>query len=71
MKCNVGKTDRLIRIIVGLLIVVATYVYWAVAGYYCVWGNLGFIPLLTGLFRFCPLYVPLKINTGKADSPKK
>jgi hypothetical protein len=70
MKCNVGKTDRLIRIIVGSLIVAIGYAYWAIAGYYCVWANLGFIPLLTGLFRYCPLYVPLKIDTGKSD-PKK
>ena len=66
MKCNVGKTDRAIRIIIGLAILISHWVYYAIYGYYCVWANLGFIPLLTGIFRFCPLYVPFKISTVKA-----
>ena len=65
MKCNVGKKDRIIRIVVGLVILISHYVYYAITGYYCVWANLGYVPLLTGLFKFCPVYVPLKINTSK------
>ncbi len=65
MKCNVGKKDRVIRIIVGLAILVPHYVYYAVVGHYCVWANLGYIPLLTGLFKFCPFYIPFKRNTTK------
>jgi len=61
MKCNVGNTDRLLRIIIGLVILVLGYIYsnW--------WGLVGLIPLLTGLFRWCPGYLPFKINTGKKD----
>lgn len=61
MKCNVGRIDRLIRIIVGLVIIVVGYIYesW--------WGAIGFIPLLTGLFRWCPLYKPFRINTSNKD----
>ena len=61
MKCNIGKTDRLIRIIVGLVIIALGYIYssW--------WGLIGLIPLLTGLFRWCPLYIPLKKDTSKND----
>ncbi len=57
MKCNVGATDRLVRIIAGLVILLLGLVYknW--------WGLVGLIPLLTGIFRFCPLYVPFKIST--------
>jgi len=65
MKCNVGKTDRMIRIILGLVILIAHYVYYGITGYYCVWANIGWIPLLTGIFKWCPLYVPFKINTKK------
>ena len=65
MKCNVGKKDRIIRIIVGLVILIPHYIYYAVTGYYCVWANLGYIPLLTGLFKICPLYITLKIKTTK------
>lgn len=65
MKCNVGKTDRMLRIVVGVVILAVHYIYYAVTGYYFVWANIGWIPLLTGIFKWCPLYVPLKINTGK------
>ena len=61
MRCNVGRIDRLIRIIIGLVIIVVGYIYenW--------WGAVGFIPFLTGLFRWCPLYNPFKIDTSKND----
>jgi len=62
MKRNVGTVDRLIRIILGLVI--------AILGVYFEswWGLVGLIPLLTGLFSFCPLYVPIKISTGKKEA---
>ncbi len=62
MKKNVGSTDRIIRIIIGLAIGAIGYYYqsW--------WGLLGLIPILTALINFCPLYVPFKINTGKKTS---
>ena len=57
MKCNVGKKDRAIRIIAGL----------ALIGFALATGNVigwvGLVPLATGIFRFCPAYVPLKIST--------
>lgn len=61
MKCNVGKTDRLLRIIIGLVILVLGYIY----SYW--WGLIGLIPLLTGLFRWCPAYLPCKISTDKSE----
>ena len=30
-----------------------------------VWGYIGVIPLLTGLFNFCPAYSILGVNTCK------
>jgi len=61
MKCNVGQTDRLIRIIIGLVILVLGYINesW--------WGIVGLLPLLTGLFRWCPVYLPCKISTDKSE----
>ncbi|MDX1283440.1 MAG: DUF2892 domain-containing protein [Draconibacterium sp.] len=61
MKCNVGSVDRLLRIIVGLLIAIVGVIFdsW--------WGLVGLVPLATGLFKFCPLYVPLKISTSKKE----
>ena len=62
MKINVGKPDRTVRIIVGIIILAAGYYYqsW--------WGAIGAVPLLTGIFNFCPAYVPFKISTAKKEA---
>ena len=59
MEINVGSTERLLRTIVGVVIIgLGLYIQsW--------WGVVGLIPLLTGLFRFCPLYKMLGMNTCK------
>lgn len=63
MKPNVGSVDRVIRIVLGLVILAAGYYYrnW--------WGLVGLLPLLTGLFRVCPGYLPFGISTCKTKAP--
>ena len=57
MKINVGRTERMLRVIAGIIIIgVGVY-------YQSWWGVIGIVPLLTGLFRFCPLYSMLGMNT--------
>lgn len=57
MKINVGSSERMLRVIAGIIIIgVGVY-------YQSWWGVIGVVPLLTGLFRFCPLYSILGINT--------
>lgn len=58
MKCNVGGIDRILRIAVGALLVGL-----AATGTVAWWGWLGLIPLATGVFRFCPAYPLLGINS--------
>ncbi len=60
MQKNVGGIDRWIRIILGIILLLLVFV-----GPHTKWGWIGLIPLLTGIFNFCPLYLPLKINTYK------
>ena len=57
MKCNVGIIDRLLRIVVGLIIAILGVWFdsW--------WGLVGIVPLATGIFKICPLYMPFKIST--------
>lgn len=59
MTCNVGKTDKIIRVIAAVAI--------AALGFYFKswWGLLAIIPLLTAALGYCPLYVPLKLSTSK------
>ncbi len=58
MKLNVGGIDRILRIVVGLVLIAL-----AATGTVGWWGWLGIIPLATGLFRLCPLYTLLGMNT--------
>lgn len=57
MTANVGNTDRIIRIVVGLALIV-----WALMGG-PIWAWIGVIPLVTGLMRICPAYSILGMNT--------
>ncbi|MBT9539046.1 DUF2892 domain-containing protein [Thiobacillus sp.] len=57
MSCNVGSTDRIIRILAGLALIA-----WALMGGPA-WAWIGVVPLATGLFKFCPVYPLLGMNT--------
>jgi len=57
-KTNVGGIDRILRIVVGLVLIVLT-----VMGKLPVWGYIGIVPLLTGLFSTCPLYSIIGAST--------
>jgi hypothetical protein len=60
MNFNVGGTDRIVRIAVGLVLIGL-----AATGKIGAWGWIGVVPLLTGVFKFCPAYVML----GKSTCP--
>ena len=63
MKLNVGGIDRILRIVVGLALIGAT-----LAGMIGVWGWIGAVPLLTGIFKFCPAYAIIGMNTCPMQS---
>ena len=58
MDANVGKTDRIIRIVVGLLLLSLVFV-----GPKTWWGLIGLVPLATAFINFCPAYRLLGVNT--------
>jgi len=62
MKMNVGGIDRMLRIVAGLVLIGLT-----LAGQIGVWGWIGVVPLLTGIFRFCPAYTLFGMNTCPMD----
>lgn len=57
MEKNEGSIDRILRIVVGALLVLG-----AVMGYGW-WMWIGVVPLLTGAVGWCPLYSVLGIRT--------
>ncbi|MDX1539610.1 DUF2892 domain-containing protein [Arsukibacterium sp.] len=62
MKSNVGGIDKVIRISAGVVLIAL-----AATGTVGLWGWIGVVPLLTGLFNFCPLYSLLGIKTCKTN----
>lgn len=58
MKKNVGGLDRIVRIVVGLVLMAL-----AATGQVGAWGWLGALVLATGVFSFCGLYTVLGMNT--------
>ncbi len=60
-KTNVGGLDRILRIVVGLVLLL---------GFFLGWGGslnwlllIGIVPLATGILQTCPAYALLGINT--------
>lgn len=62
MTRNIGPTDKVLRIIVGLVLLALVFV-----GPKTPLGYFGVIPLLTGLTGFCPLYTLFGISTCSRD----
>lgn len=58
MTANVGTIDRAIRILAGLALIA-----WVAFFNGPVWAWIGVLPLATGLFKFCPAYSLLGINS--------
>lgn len=51
MKTNVGTIDRALRIVAGVILI--TLAATQTVG---LWGYIGIVLVLTGLFKFCPAY---------------
>lgn len=67
-QANVGSADRIIRIILGVLLIAAPYFTD-----FAMWSNtairfgipiVGVVLLLTAFVRFCPLYRIIGVNTA-------
>ena len=58
MKSNEGGIDRMLRIVLGLVLIAL-----AATGTVGLWGWIGIVPLATGLIGWCPLYAMLGLNS--------
>ena len=59
---NIGRIDRLLRLLIGL-----TLIAMRVLGMVGLWGWMGLIPMATALFKFCPAYMLFGIKTCKVE----
>lgn len=70
MEKNAGTVDRIVRVVIGIILLyaVATGMVQGILMY--VAGILGIMMLVTAALAYCPLYPVLKINTGCTCKPK-
>jgi len=59
---NVGKTDKIIRIILGLGLLSLIFI---LQGNIRFIGLIGIVPIVTALIGFCPIYRLLHLSTNK------
>jgi hypothetical protein len=57
LKRNIGRIDRIIRLVVGLIVIGVGFYFrtW--------WGAIGLAPILTAAVGWTPAYVPFGIST--------
>ena len=60
MMQNVGNADRVIRLVLGVVLLIMLF---ALDGNIRYVGLLGVVLIFTAFIRWCPLYLPFKINT--------
>lgn len=66
MKLNESGVDRIIRVVLGVVLLVLGWGGIVGGTLGLVFKILGFIPLLTGIVGFCPLYALFKLSTKKS-----
>lgn len=59
---NVGTTDRILRVVVGLALLSLIFILEGAARW---WGLIGLLPIGTALIGWCPGYAPFGISTAK------
>ncbi|MFQ5587593.1 MAG: DUF2892 domain-containing protein [Nitrospiria bacterium] len=62
MKCNLGKSDRIIRFLAGSLFIGlgVYFISW--------WGAVGGILVFTAAVGWCPLYLPFGLSSCSSKS---
>ncbi len=59
MRCNIGKIDRIIRIVIGVALL-----GWGIMNNCIIADVVGGLLLFTAIIGWCPPYALFKINTG-------
>ena len=63
MQINEGFADRVVRVLLGLLVLSSFFFVEHTPLLYVLLVPFGLVPLLTGIFGICPLYTVLGVNT--------
>lgn len=68
MKKNVGKTDKMVRLVIALGLSVAIYFEWIQQPWSWVALGVSAVLLLTSAFNFCPIFALLGKNSCESKS---
>ena len=65
MKSNVGSADRIVRFVIGIVIIALGFYFksW--------WGVIGIVPIITASLNFCPAYNLIGVTTKKKIETEK
>lgn len=63
---NLGSIDRIVRIVLGLVLLSLTIV-----GPKSLWGLIGLVPLVTALIGWCPAYSIVGLRTCPLADAKR
>lgn len=61
MKANMGSLDKTIRLVLGIVLLIAAYYFQSTLAY--IGGIVGIVFIVTSLISRCPLYMPFGIST--------
>jgi hypothetical protein len=65
---NIGSADRVIRVVVGCIMIWLAYSPMLTGGLAMAAYIAGAVAILTGIIRFCPAYTLIGIKTGSKES---
>lgn len=60
---NVGSLDSTIRLILAALFAILIFMKTVTGVFAIILGILAIVFAVTSIFKFCPLYLPLKLST--------
>jgi len=66
IKVNEAGWDRIARIVLGIVMLVLGWGHFVPAPWDVILQWLGFVPLITGLIGWCPLYSLFRFGTKSA-----
>ncbi len=62
---NVGQVDRIVRIVIGVALLAAAYLWQTDVIVRGIVGLVGLVALFTGIMGTCTLYSLIGVNTNK------
>lgn len=71
MKCNMGKTDRIVRVVIGMLLILVLIYFHETLGWLgIILGIIAAVNIVTAMMGVCLLYMPFGFDTRCKDKKK-